>query len=670
MTWDADQTALERSFTLSADDMQIVLGARGLAQRLERALMLTWMRVERELVSDVKTLPAPVIAYVAQQLELEPALLTDYVSYQQTRTMAAQDIREYLGVQPYTEAIGKRLQDMLVGKIAQTGHATALLQAAQDWLVEEGILRPPGEKTLETLVYAARTRGEEQLFAEIAAQLRSDQRARLDALCQTEEGISQLALFRRPPRKPSASSLVAECARLRAMRQVLVEEVAWGNITMNRLRQWAAIVRRLSAQALRRYPDQKRATLLLAFLAVRAEEVTNTIVEMFDQLVGRIFVRSDAEVEQTKVDRARFLQTSARHLRQVAEIITNEAIKDEAVRQELLRYLSPEGWAEHKTVYDAFERGEVEVLFSLLGRRFKHLREFAPTVLDTLSLSSPRDHHPLLEGLQTLATLGDKRGRAAQLPEDATTAFVPAKWKAAVTGKEGLDRKAWELTLMHEVRGALRSGDLTVGGSRRYAAWDTDLYSREAWLRRRAAWYREQELPEDGATYVAQLKAELHDVTRAVARALPHKTGIARIEGDRLIVTPLEALPVSAEVVQARAILARWLPHPGLPDLLQEVDRWTGFFRGLFPPGIASGPLRTTGTRDAACALCRPPCRRHQSGHCRAGPGVWDARRADPTRDGLVSAGGDGAGSHHSADPVSSQSPSDRKIRRWHDVFQ
>ncbi len=77
MMWDDDQTALERSFTLSADDVQIVLGARGFAQRLERALMLTWMRAERELVSDVKTLPAPVIAYVAQQLELEPAILVD-----------------------------------------------------------------------------------------------------------------------------------------------------------------------------------------------------------------------------------------------------------------------------------------------------------------------------------------------------------------------------------------------------------------------------------------------------------------------------------------------------------------------------------------------------------------------------------------------------------------
>jgi len=53
MIWGDEQVPLERYFTLSADDLQLILNARGLAQRLERALMLAWMRVERELTRDV-----------------------------------------------------------------------------------------------------------------------------------------------------------------------------------------------------------------------------------------------------------------------------------------------------------------------------------------------------------------------------------------------------------------------------------------------------------------------------------------------------------------------------------------------------------------------------------------------------------------------------------------
>ena len=40
-------------------------------------------------------------------------------------------------------------------------------------------------------------------------------------------------------------------------------------------------------------PPDKRHTLLLAFLPVRAEEITDSVLEMFDVLVGRVFSRSD-----------------------------------------------------------------------------------------------------------------------------------------------------------------------------------------------------------------------------------------------------------------------------------------------------------------------------------------------------------------------------------------
>jgi len=590
MTWGDEPETLERYFTLSADDLHLVLNARGLAQRLERALMLTWMRVERELTRDVRTLPDAVIAFVAPQLDVTPRILSDYVSHQQTRTTAAQDIRAYLGVRAYTGVDGTRLHEMLVGKVAQTGNTAALSQAAQDWLVQEQILRPTGEKTIDTLVYSARTHAETLLFAQMAGQLTPDMCTQLDALCQTGEGVSPLANLIAPPRKTSAAAIVAECARLQAIRTVLGESLRWGAMTMNRLRQWAATVRRLSAQALRRYPDEKRYTYLLAFLVVRSEEITNIIVDMFDQLVGRIFERRDEEVEQTKVSRVRFLQSSAKHMRKVSEIVVSETIPDAAVRTALLRYLPRDEWAEQRTLYDTFDRGEVDVLFSRLTRRYKHLREFAPTVLETLSFASPRARNPLLDGLESVATLGAKRGRALPVPATTTTDFVPARWKPAVTGEDGINRPAWELTLMHEVRDALRSGDLTVGGSRRYAAWDTDLYTRDAWAARRASWFAETGLPEEGVAFVALLKADLHAVTQEVAQAFPTHGATARIEHDHLVVTPLDAVPVPPEVVHARTALSQALPRTGLPDLLQEVDRWTGFSDAFFHLGSHRTP--------------------------------------------------------------------------------
>ncbi len=207
MTWGDERDALERAFTLLPDDFPLILVARGLPQRLERALMLTWMRVERTLVTDVTTLPAAVIAYVAQQLDLTADVLASYRSHQQTRTEAAQAIRTYLAVRPFAPTDRVRLTTLLANRVAHTGHTTALTQTADDWLVREGILRPTGETTMTRLIYAARVTAERRLFVQIAGQLTAAQVARLDALCQTEGQDSPLAHLVAPPRKPSAKAL-------------------------------------------------------------------------------------------------------------------------------------------------------------------------------------------------------------------------------------------------------------------------------------------------------------------------------------------------------------------------------------------------------------------------------------------------------------------------------
>src|SRR6266568_6261079 len=70
--------------------------------------------------------------------------------------------------------------------------------------------------------------------------------------------------------------------------------------------------------------------------------------------------------------------------------------------------------------------------------------------------------------------------------------------------------------VLHEARTALRAGDLTVAGSQRYAAWDSDLYQSEVWATRRDAWYHEQELPRDAHTFLTAMLDQLHGQTLRV----------------------------------------------------------------------------------------------------------------------------------------------------------
>ena len=67
-----------------------------------------------------------------------------------------------------------------------------------------------------------------------------------------------------------------------------------------------------------------------------------------------------------------------------------------------------------------------------------------------------------------LQKLDDENKR--KIPNDATQDFIPPKWKNYVFDEKGnIVRRYYEMSLLWELRRALRSGDIWLINSRRYA---------------------------------------------------------------------------------------------------------------------------------------------------------------------------------------------------------
>ncbi len=109
---------------------------------------------------------------------------------------------------------------------------------------------------------------------------------------------------------------------------------------------------------------------------------------------------------------------------------------------------------------------------AMMDASMAYLRQFVPDVLAAIRFAGGPSMDDLLQAVTILAGLYATRAR--KVPDGAPGGFVPARWagyleKAAKDGDVTAYRHYWELCALMALRDGLRSGDVHVPGSRRYA---------------------------------------------------------------------------------------------------------------------------------------------------------------------------------------------------------
>ncbi|ETT24074.1 transposase [Rhodococcus ruber Chol-4] len=575
---------LFRYFTLTPADLAFVDPGRGRgpAERLGLAIALCTLPWLGFVPDRLVTAPPVAVARVAEQLRLDPVVIGAYGRRAKTRTEHVRLAARYLGWRAVGALEFKELDEFLLARAMEHDSPTLLFRLACEYLISAKVIRP-GPVTVVERVAHARHQAQTETYDRLAHEFTAARCAELDGLLVTDAslGISRLRWLSTGPVEASAAAVRAEVDKLGFLRGLGADRLDMSVLPAERRRFLATMGRRLSPQALQRRDPQRRYPILLTVLAQSGTDVLDEVVALFDQAISVKFGAAERKMQQRLAERGKTGEDRQALLDDLLEIVTDPGVPDEEIGA-LIRG-EKIGWERLRAAIAQAkprlprDHGHLAALDS----SYNYLRQFTPAVLEAVRFCGGTAATELLIAVNMLREL-NATGRR-KVFDDAPTGFVPMKWRgyldeARKSGSATAYRHYWELCVLLGLRDGLRSGDVFVPGSRRYADPAAYLLTTGQWEPQRVEFCGLVGRSADPGVALATVVAELHDALGELEEVLAGGDGPVRLdEGGDLVISPLSAEDVPAEAITLKAELTEMLPFAPIVSLLIELDKRTGY---------------------------------------------------------------------------------------------
>jgi TnpA family transposase len=586
------EDVLATDWTLSEADIATVIArCRGADHRLRFALQLCTLRATGRFLASYDQVPLKAVNYLTQQLECDPVLFVPEPTRPATEYEAREQIRHYLGYQPWTDAAEQALLAWAESAWCDEllSPAEQLRQAEEHLRAQHGVLPAPGQ--LRRLVARAANEGSQVLFERIAGQLTEAQREAIEKLLAVEDTHTYAALteFKRSPAAPSAKQMRKLIERYERLQRLGIPALDLQGIEASRREHLAQLARCYDAHALRRLePAAKRQALLACFLFEAAQTLLDHVIEMND----RLLTATERIARHRFEEKYRQVRRNARRGLNTA-ITTLEALLNEAQPQQvsLADFLAHRGEDTVRQAIDdcrSLQTFDERGLVAEIERHYRHLRKYTPHFFRLDFVATPSAAR-LWQAVRLLRELNE--GQPATLPSNAPTAFIPAAWRAALYDEAGkLLRRTWELAVYFEVKRALRAGELYLPHSRRHREFWA-MVSGPADVPAHPPAYAALPIPSRFDEVLHTLR-QTFEASVALAQRNLAPDGFARITpGGEFKLRKDDALEIPPSVAVLKEQLAARIPLVRIERLLATVDRESALSQ-------AFRPLAGHGARD------------------------------------------------------------------------
>lgn len=572
----SDERELLRHYTLGRDDLDTIGTKRTARNRLGYAVLLCYLRHPGRMPDPDEIPPQALLAFVARQIDAEPDDYTGYRHRDQTRREQMADIMVQTGHRSFDRTAFGELASWLLSIAQVNRDPMALATALVNELRRRRILLPSAG-VLELILHQARGRAERLIHRVVVEALGPDGSGRVEALLEprADTGVAMLAWLRLAPQSPAPRNLVAVVDRLEALRRLAVDRAVQSQIPEAAFDRLAAEGVRMTVQHICDLSEVRRHALLAA-AAIRTETtLTDTALGMFDKLMVSLGRRAENRTAEKTLKSVKETQGQLRTLIAACRLLI-DARKDgqdpfEALDKNI-------GWHTFvASVADAapLARPDTTDPRVELLERYTTVRTFAPKLLGAFQFKGGPAVASLLRALEALRVMHASGKR--RLPANAPAGFIRRSWRRFVMPGGVIDRKAYEICALSELRDRLRAGDVWVEGSRQFRDFESCLVPRPTF----DALREENALPvaveKEGTPYLLARRQTLLDrVAEVAGLAAAGKLEDADLSTGELKISPIrDRTPVAAEELGRNAYQA--LPRVKITDLLLEVDNWVGF---------------------------------------------------------------------------------------------
>ncbi|SDB71600.1 Tn3 family transposase [Belnapia rosea] len=568
-----DRAEMAGHYVLDAADLVLVRARRRAANRLGFAVQLCLLRHPGTGLGPEERPPAPMLAFVAEQLGVPPGAYAAYAARDQTRRGHAAELQAALRLRSFRLADWRACLRVGAEAAWATDRGEPIVAAMLAHLRSTGVV-VPRPAVLERIGLAARARARRLAFARLTEGMGDAERAVLDGMLAPDpalRGRSRLAWLRDAPGAPGPGNILALLDRLEWVRALGVDTGCAGRIHQARLARLVEEGGIATAQHLAGLEPARRAALLVAGVAELRTRLADATLAMYCKYIGSLFTkarnRDDRRFQATRRDVARTLLLFRRTIAalQRAREAGEEGIA--AVEREV-------GMARLEDALPVIDAAaglaEPEILVTV-AERYAVLRRFVPRFLAAFEFRSNTPRDPLLAAIELVKAL-DRDGTRA-LPRRPPAAFLPPRWRKLIFAGPTPDRRLYETAVLATLRERLRGAGAWVVGTRDHQAFESYLLPSEAAGTAAPAIGGET----DPERYVAARAALLHERLTAVAdlAARGALDGVEIEEGELYIARARPAVPDEARLWADR--LYGLVPRVRVTEVMADVERATGF---------------------------------------------------------------------------------------------